>query len=118
MLEINCNNCRNLANEVDGCKVYGGDPVQLGEGTPEASFTIEMEPGEAWEKFRERFIKPVAEAYRQYIRNLAASYVAWCMENHPDWVRILRRTKKKRTRKKYHDRLLRAFLEEVNRGKE
>lgn len=113
----------------------GGDPVPLGEAqeveevnpeasdalhtmrnTHEASFTLEMEPGEAWEKFRESFIKPVAEAYRQYIHDLAAAYVAWCMENHPDWVHILRRTKKRRTRKKYHDRLRRAFLEEVKHG--
>lgn len=118
----------------------GGDPVQLGEVTPEniiepgtdlndltpgvysitnapeASFTIEMEPGEAWERFQAQFIRPVAEAYRQYIRDLAAAYVAWCLETHPDWVHILRRTKKKRTRKKYNDRLRRAFLEEVNHG--
>lgn len=86
--------------------------------THEATFALEMEPGEAWEKFRELFIKPVAEAYRQYIRDLAAAYVAWCMENHPDWVHILRRTKKKRTRKKYHDRLRRAFLEEVKHGQD
>lgn len=27
MLEINCKNCRNFLNEVDGCKRYGSDPV-------------------------------------------------------------------------------------------
>lgn len=81
------------------------------------TFTAEMDPGEAWERFQELFIKPVAEFYRQRIRDLAAVYGAWCTENHPDWVHILRRTKKKRTRKKYHDRLRRAFLEEVNHGK-
>jgi hypothetical protein len=121
----------------------GGEPVQLQSATIEVTpvdepdilgdcpdvarplrvadeytFTVEMDPGEAWEKFQELFIKPVAEAYRQYIRDLAAAYVAWCMENHPDWVHILRRTKKKRTRKKYHDRLRRAFLEEVKHGQD
>lgn len=118
----------------------GGDLVQLGEvtpentiepgtdlneltpgvhsitNTPEASFTVKMDPGETWEKFQEHFSKPVAEAFRVYIGNLAAAYIAWCLDNHPDWVRILRRTKKKRTRKKYTDRLRRAFLEEVNHG--
>ena len=28
MLEINCQNCRHLLNEVDGCKLYGADPAE------------------------------------------------------------------------------------------
>lgn len=121
----------------------GGEPVQLQTATIEVTpvnepdilddcpdvvlplrvadeytLTVEMDPGEAWEKFQELYIKPMAKLHREWIDKLVRTYVAWCMESHPDWVHILRRTKKKRTRKKYHDRLRRAFLEEVNRGKE
>lgn len=116
----------------------GGDPVQLQNATIEVTqidepdilgdcpdvarplrvadeytFTVEMEPDEAWKAFQELYVKPLAKLYRELIEKLAATYYAWCMENHPDWVHILRRTKKKRTRKKYIDRLRRAFLEEV-----
>lgn len=83
----------------------------------EYTITVEMEPGEAWEAFQELYVKPMAKLCREWIEKLAATYCAWCMENHPGWVHILRRTKKKRTRKKYHDRLRRAFLEEVNHEK-
>ena len=34
----------------------------------------------------------------------------WACNAHPEWVKILNRTKKKRTRKKYQDRILRAYL--------
>lgn len=34
----------------------------------------------------------------------------WARDAHPEWVKILNRTKKKRTRKKYQDRILRAYL--------
>lgn len=36
---------------------------------------------------------------------------AWATQARPEWVRILNRTKKQRTRKKYQDRILRAYLE-------
>ena len=75
--------------------------------------TIEMEPAEAWETFQEMVVKPGLAAVAEMMTNMARKYYAWCVENHPDWVNILRRTKKKRTRKKYMDRLRRAFLEEV-----
>lgn len=38
---------------------------------------------------------------------------AWACEARPKWVRILNRTKKERTRKKYQDRILRAYREIV-----
>lgn len=121
----------------------GGEPVQLRTATIEATpanepdilgdcpdvvrplrvadeytFTMEMEPDEAWKAFQELYVKPMAKLCAEWIDKLARTYVAWCMENHPDWIHILRRTKKKRIRKKYHDRLRRAFLEEVNHGQE
>jgi hypothetical protein len=34
---------------------------------------------------------------------------AWACETQPKWVNILNRTKKDRTRKKYQDRILRAY---------
>ena len=78
----------------------------------ELSFEIEAEPGEAWEAFKNLVVEPLREALAQLFAEMSRKYTAWCVENHPDWVRILRRTKKKRTRKKYMNRLYRAFLEE------
>lgn len=40
----------------------------------------------------------------------------WAKAAHPEWVGILNRTKKRRTRKKYQDRIMRAYLEVMNRG--
>lgn len=41
----------------------------------------------------------------------------WAESAHPEWVAILNRTKKRRTRKKYRDRIRRAYyMEVVNRG--
>lgn len=37
---------------------------------------------------------------------------SWACEAHPEWVNILNRTKKRRTRKKYQDRIMRAYMEE------
>lgn len=37
----------------------------------------------------------------------------WAKETHPEWVAILNRTKKKRIRKKYQDRILREYKKEV-----
>lgn len=36
---------------------------------------------------------------------------AWAKQARPEWVRILHRTKKQRTRKKYQDKILRAYME-------
>ena len=36
----------------------------------------------------------------------------WAKEAHPEWVVILNRTKKKRIRKKYQDRILREYKKE------
>lgn len=41
----------------------------------------------------------------------------WAKSAHPEWVAILNRTKKRRTRKKYRDRIRRAYyMEVVDRG--
>lgn len=69
--------------------------------------------------------KPVVEAARNMIEALcdvwsnfqgseACTYIlayCWACGHRPEWVRILNRTKKGRTRKKYQDRILRAYLE-------
>lgn len=39
--------------------------------------------------------------------------VEWAETAHPEWVKILNRTKKRRTRKKYLTRILRAYEEET-----
>lgn len=38
----------------------------------------------------------------------------WAENTHPEWIKILRRTKKKRIRKKYHNRIMRGFREAVS----
>lgn len=51
----------------------------------------------------------INQAWRQ---NPAWEFVlayAWACGARPKWVRILNRTKKHRTRKKYQDRILRAY---------
>lgn len=40
---------------------------------------------------------------------LQAAY-AWAIDEHPEWVRIMNRTKKRRTAKKYNDRIVRAYI--------
>lgn len=40
----------------------------------------------------------------------------WACDAHPKWVNVLNHTKKRRTRKKYQDRILRAYLEMKNDG--
>ena len=37
----------------------------------------------------------------------------WAKSAHPEWVAIMNRTKKRRTRKKYADRIRRAYYMEV-----
>ena len=37
----------------------------------------------------------------------------WAKGAHPEWVAIMNRTKKRRTRKKYRDRIRRAYYMEV-----
>ena len=46
-------------------------------------------------------------------RDALTWYVAltWAKRQYPEWVAIMNRTKKRRVRKKYHDRILRAYKE-------
>ena len=48
------------------------------------------------------------DAINQTIGRAAA--VKWAETAKPEWVRIMRRTKKRRTRKKYMDRIVREYL--------
>ena len=53
---------------------------------------------------------PELHVIRLYERRLAYN---WAKSAHPEWVAILNRTKKRRTRKKYRDRIRRAYYMEV-----
>lgn len=68
--------------------------------------------------------KVLGEAARAAADAFAALYVSpmrdaltWCValtwakRQYPEWVAIMNRTKKRRVRKKYHDRILRAYKE-------
>lgn len=52
-----------------------------------------------------------------YLRDIEAEHlrraIKWAEVNRPKWVAIMRRTKKHRIRKKYADRILRAYEEET-----
>jgi hypothetical protein len=55
-------------------------------------------------------VRTAAEAIDQ-ARGVVAAY-KWAERVHPEWVKIMRRTKKCRIRKKYADRIWRAYLKE------
>jgi uncharacterized protein YukE len=64
---------------------------------------------------------PVYEAIGQAVRAAAEAVdqawsvvvaYKWAERAHPEWVKIMRRTKKRRIRKKYADRIWRAYLKE------
>lgn len=49
------------------------------------------------------------------IYGLVAEYnsaLSWAATHRPKWLHIYKQTKKKRTRKKYYDRIMRAYAEE------
>lgn len=48
---------------------------------------------------------PLRDAYTWYVA------LNWAKRQYPEWVAIMNRTKKRRVRKKYHDRILRAYKE-------
>lgn len=69
-----------------------------------------------------RIMETVASALAEVIAQVVNTWEAladwefvlayvWAQQAHPKWVAILNRTKKKRTRKKYQDRILRAYRE-------
>ena len=45
------------------------------------------------------------------IFSLETRAMLWASNKHPEWLTIYNRTKKKRIRKKYHDRIMRAYEE-------
>ena len=53
----------------------------------------------------------IVNLVNQYAEDSAA--FLWAETHRPEWVRIHGRTKKKRTRKKYRDRIVRAYREAV-----
>lgn len=88
---------------------------------PEAAARLVSSVKEAWQSVLLAF-EPVAEAFRAWIRSVAAEVAAHEeMEKALRWVSIgnrplynrYRHTKKKRTRKKYAKRILAWYREEV-----
>lgn len=66
------------------------------------------------------FVKALANAVPFVIEAIKSGEegiaYTWAENTHPEWMKIHRRTKKKRIRKKYHDRIMRAFREAVSNG--
>ncbi len=55
------------------------------------------------------YLEQISAALRQYGSWEFVLAYAWACEARPKWVKVLNRTKKGRTRKKYQDRILRAY---------
>lgn len=73
-------------------------------------------------------VQPVAEAMKEIFQFVAELYIPyalaneewekaylWAIAHRPKWVRIYNRTKKRRTRKKYRDKILREYRKEQAR---
>lgn len=56
-------------------------------------------------------------AIEAIVTNYESIAYTWAERYHPEWMKIFRRTKKKRIRKKYHDRIMRSFREAVANGR-
>lgn len=81
---------------------------------PEITIDLAPDPG-----FHE-WLAGMVNAYKAWLegakQRIVDDMVAWAKENRPDWLRIFRRTKKSRTRKKYANRILRAYMEHLKAG--
>lgn len=80
---------------------------------PEISIDLEPTPEfNAW-------LNNMVQAYKAWMQQQVDKYIQdmihWAMENRPKWCQIMRRTKKGRTRKKYAQRILMAYREELAR---
>ena len=64
------------------------------------------------------FVRAIANALPSVIEAIKSGEerlaYTWAENANPEWIKILRRTKKKRIRKKYHDRIMRGFREAVS----
>lgn len=56
-----------------------------------------------------KVIKALAEVLSSIVDTEFLVAYRWAKKAHPEWVAILNRTKKKRIRKKYQDRILREY---------
>lgn len=75
---------------------------------PEISIDLEPTPEfDAW-------LHNLVEAYKAWLAEKVEKAVedcrAWAQANRPEWLHIMRRTKKKRTRKKYAQRITREYV--------
>lgn len=71
-----------------------------------------------WDAAR-KATKAIAEVMQTWKSSRQWQFIlayGWARGSHPEWVKILDRTKKKRIRKKYRDRILRAYLEATGEG--
>lgn len=77
----------------------------------EAAFSFAMEPDPAFTAW----IEDMAQTHREWMAAKIEEFIAaikeWARVNRPDLYHVWRRTKKKRTRKKYWQRMVRAWRE-------
>lgn len=79
--------------------------------TQEAAFAFDMEPDPAFTAWIESMVQAYREWMAAKIEEVRAAIKEWARVNRPDLYHVWRRTKKKRTRKKYWQRMVRAWRE-------
>lgn len=82
---------------------------------PLPEISIELEPCPEFDAWWQAMASQSLIQMLQKVNKFAQDMTRWAMEAHPEWCHIMHRTKKGRTRKKYSQRILRAYLEEVAR---
>lgn len=86
----------------------------------ETTVQIDLEPDPAFEAWMQGMVQSYNAWMAEQIELRKAAVRGWAITYRPDWYRIWSRTKKKRTRKKYWQRIYRAyraFEEELSNGK-
>lgn len=80
---------------------------------PLPEISIELAPDPAYDAWLEGMRRSYIEWLQKRVKQIVAAILEWALINRPDWVQIYRRTKKKRTRKKYYKRIIQAYREEL-----
>jgi hypothetical protein len=96
-------------------QTYADECRYIVPAPPLPEISIEMAPCPEFDAWQQAMVSQSLIQMLQKVNKFAQDMVCWAMEMHPEWCRIMRRTKKGRTRKKYSKRILQAYLEEVAR---
>lgn len=101
---------------------------ELSPEVQEQIATIAENAARGFDKLRDALseaLQPVIESAKEIFKNVSEMLMSyywqdyewqmaqlWAYGARPEWMRIYNRTKKRRTRKKYHDKILREYRKE------